>query len=59
MDLMNCNLRDKIKTTKEKGTKLLDSIVIEIALGIAKGMKYSHSIGILHRDLKSLNILVI
>lgn len=39
-------------------TKLSDGQLIKIALDIAKGMSYMHEKGILHRDLKSSNILL-
>lgn len=33
-------------------------LTIKIALDCAKGLEFLHSLGIIHRDIKSLNFLV-
>lgn len=41
----------------EKGTLPLEKL-IPMALGIARGMEYVHSQGVIHRDLKPENVLI-
>lgn len=38
--------------------KLTWALIRKIAIQVAEGMEYMHSLGVLHRDLKSLNIFV-
>lgn len=41
-----------------KGFEMLPELALHLAWGIASGMQAMHSQGILHRDLKSANVLV-
>jgi serine/threonine protein kinase len=53
-ELMDCNLFEllRTKTTLDFGTK------IKLAIDIAEGMTFLHSRNIIHRDLKSVNVLI-
>eukprot|EP01127_Copromyxa_protea_P017779 TRINITY_DN5466_c0_g1_i1.p1 TRINITY_DN5466_c0_g1~~TRINITY_DN5466_c0_g1_i1.p1 ORF type:complete len:686 (+),score=105.96 TRINITY_DN5466_c0_g1_i1:16-2073(+) len=54
-DLMEASLYDIIHC---KTLELPESLKLHVAYGTAKGMRVLHNIGIIHRDLKSLNILI-
>lgn len=60
MELMPQNLRHLIKRNMEEGFNPPFSLAVamDIMLQIARGMEYLHRLHIMHRDLKSLNILV-
>jgi len=49
------NLQSLLHNSKKK---LPFEKICELALGIAHGVEYLHDVGILHRDLKSANILL-
>lgn len=51
----NGSLEDLLR---EKGVKLSRGNVVQIALDIAEGLKYLHEQKIIHRDLKSANVLL-
>lgn len=57
--VMSLMKRGSLWDAIEKDNKhLTKEIRIKMALDCAKGMEYLHSNGIIHRDLKSLNLMV-
>ena len=47
-----------VNIIEEPDVPLPTSLIIHLALGAAKGMKYLHTLGLIHRDLKNGNLLV-
>ncbi|CAN9307224.1 unnamed protein product [Alternaria alternata] len=45
--------------TKDPGPGLAEKFIIPIARELAQGLKYIHEAGVLHRDLKSNNVLIL
>jgi tetratricopeptide (TPR) repeat protein len=59
MELMECNLRSLINAKKCGSSSPFDvSVAVNMMIQIAEAMEYLHEQGVLHRDLKSSNILV-
>lgn len=54
MELASCNLRQFVTTTYKASIDILKSICFDVA----KGLKFLHGNGILHRDVKPENVLV-
>jgi len=51
-------LRDILNNDSGKYTVIPDTISIKMGWGAAKGLAYLHERGILHKDIKSLNIFI-
>jgi len=58
MELMDMSLDYLIKVRKEKNKRFPLPIAIDIIMQIARGMCYLHEVGVAHRDLKPLNVVV-
>lgn len=55
MELLNGNLFDKIKTQPER--RLKPDYVLDISRQLTKALIYAHKEGVIHRDIKSDNIM--
>ncbi|KAF7983083.1 hypothetical protein HWV62_24003 [Athelia sp. TMB] len=53
--LMSCNLQEFLD---RKDHEMVDVDCVRLALDIAQGLEYMHQEGMIHSDLKSMNILV-
>lgn len=58
MEKMETDLFKLIETNAKGGTLPRTKEALIYAIGIARGMRHIHAMGILHRDLKAKNILV-
>jgi hypothetical protein len=58
MEKMETDLFKLIETNAKGGTLPRTKEALIYAIGMARGMRHLHSMGILHRDLKAKNILV-
>jgi protein phosphatase 1L len=61
LELMSTDLRtylDEKKKNAGQGPPLPLPVAIDIMLQVAEGMKYLHGRGVMHRDLKSNNVLI-
>lgn len=56
--LVNGSLEDILQRNQDAGTSLSTARVVDFALQIAVALNWLHHKGVIHRDLKTANILV-
>jgi len=49
---------ESLETVLMRERRLCPEAVIDMALGIGKGLVYSHALGVIHRDIKPDNIMI-
>jgi len=58
MEALECSLSDLLHSTIDVANRLTIREWLDVAIDITRGVAHLHAIGIMHRDLKSENVLI-
>jgi len=58
MEALECSLSDLLHSTIDAANRLTIREWLDVAIDITRGVAHLHAIGIMHRDLKSENVLI-
>jgi len=58
MEALECSLSDLLHSTIDAANRLTIREWLDVAIDITRGLAHLHAIGIMHRDLKSENVLI-